>query len=372
MCSHAAELLRVALDPTDLPHSTKAYNLLIKPNNRVFRALLDRSVFHQFYETVLLSETPPIMINRFAVVLTIACLALPDIAAHKLSAIDAFLDFLDLRSVFDMFCAFFANDARLNGLQNCLKKSGLFNKLFDRIGALPAEGSLAEAAVSLFAIVPFLTVADNLADQVTTERLSILLRSFVDPPVSVLDVQFEAVAAVAAKFPEFPSESIPRVLLLVTNSDDRISRFFVLGLGLIQQLIALPEHRQLISSSGLAAALTKVLRKFPRHTITHNAIGAFVLEASKFPEFADLTREVAQFADQSIRGETVEERGFAFGFFRALKDQGLVSAEGLRAFRSLDAAADAPYGGDLPQEEATNFAALNEATVQRFMQMFGI
>jgi hypothetical protein len=358
IAGHWQELLELALDLDDVPHSAKAFTLLTTACDLVSQNIIDGDGLEKLAEKVFGSPPVRVVINRFAAIGQQVFLSSPDRFVGKKLDLHRFLPFLGLRSVFDMFTALLGIDDKAHVLQEFLKTERFVDHVVAAINAFPDNVTDVNRAVALFKVVSILSDSIILGEMIAEPAvLTSVLREFKQPPPQLLNAQWAAVSAILNE-PHLPilAEHLPRIIGFISGDGDSFFRYQVIALGLIQKLIAIESYRQAAVGQGIIEKISNVLRKFNKHTIIQTAITHFVIAAFQFEDFvAPLLDAVLPIIAQAIHGESIEQRGCAWYFIRDLRDShGFDVAErhieqsAWQEFLQIAHIGETPYGGEVP------------------------
>jgi hypothetical protein len=373
LVEHVSELLSLALNLDDIPHSTKAFTLLSSPGELI-PALLSNQSLPATIKNYLKKSAYDVTINRLAVITGAAFASDPENAGV---ALGDFIPYLQYRSVFEMFVGFCGEDAKARTVQAFLKDLNFVGEVLEAVAALP--GVIADAdgayATALFKLVPIIRGSD-LGPQITTDSaLERLLRIFLQAPISVQNAQWAAVRSVVTdENLKTLGTQLKRILALVPPSEPTYAAYQVTGIRLAQRLVVQNAYREQIIAAGFPATLVAVLKSFPRHTIAQTAVADFISAVAQYGGFGQAFLDaVLPVATEALRAGTIEERGFAWGLLKKVKQlaENKVGEEDWAAFEEVDAIVEKPYGGDPPKPSALEpgDGAPNQQMIQLLLQM---
>jgi hypothetical protein len=273
-----------------------------------------------------------------------------------------------------MFTSFFGNEEKHAALQSSLNDEGFVPAVLEAIRALPDEKFDAADATALFKLVPGIASVTAFVPAITdSAALALLLRTFEDPPRSLLNAQWAAVQAIATdmNLPQL-AKQLPRLLSLVEPTGNAFAPFQVAVLGLLQSCIALERTRVEIGGSTLPATLAAIVKKFPHHTIAQRAVTAFVLAALENGAFGrPFAEAVLPLAVEAFASPEIEQRAFAWAFLKGVKPIIPVPETAWAEVVTIDAVVGKSYGGEIPApaEVGDIGGAPNAQFMQLLLQM---
>jgi hypothetical protein len=379
IAARSQKLLQLALDLDDLPHSGKAFTMLMTPCDLVSQRIIDGDELEKVADKVLVSPPVGVVINRFAAISQRVFLSSPDRFVGKTLGLQRFLPFLGFRSVFDMFTAILDQDDKARALQAVLRAEGFVGSVVAAIDALPDDVTDVNHAVMLFKVLSILSESKVFGDLMAAPAvLTSVLREFAQPPTPLLNAQWAAVSAVLFE-QNLPvlMQHLPRILGFIRADGDSFFPYQVTAIELIRKLITNKGYRQDAVGQGLIEGIAYILRKFNRHTIVQKAITRFVIGAFQFDDFGpQLLQAVLPMVSQAIHATSIEERGCAWSFIKDIRDshgrevaESGVDQSAWQKFLEITQVADTPYGGEKPAPPEPVGEAPNAQVIALLMQL---
>jgi hypothetical protein len=353
MVAHSADLITLALKLSDIPHSSKAFQLLCVANEEVFHALVEQDILSDVTTRVFSESPPSVVVNRLAVISSAVYLAVPDLAVQKKVSLTGFFGYLSQSSVFDMFIAFLQNTDQGRLFQEGLRADGFADRVLSEIGKLTGESNPEDAA-AFFKMVAAVAAAESLSGLVKTgPALCGILRELGGADASVLNAQYAAVEAVVCdENIDVIVEHLPALVGKIDPERPMVSAYEITIIKLMTRVLAAEEGPSAIARSDLAVRLAAVLRKFRRHSIVHVAISSFVIGLLDFPAISrPFFDAVIPIAGEALSGRMVEERGFGWNFLGELRKRDeafagrAVTPAVWESFRALQTIAENRFGG---------------------------
>jgi hypothetical protein len=360
MVQNSGALVSLALDLDDVPHSSKAFQLLCVANEEVFHHLIEHDVFSQTAARIFVESPVAVVVNRLACMAGAAYLSAPELAVQRRVSFTGFLPFVHCSSVFEMLLSFLQNTDPCRHLQEGLRVDGFPHCLLSSADRIDQD-SLPENGAALFRLIAAVAGTDSLSDIVrTADALGGVAREIEGVSTTVLNAQYEAIDAIVVDANIFVIvEQLPRFVAKLDPSRGAVSEFHIIIIRLMRRILVTDGGPAAVAKTDLADRFGAILRQFPAHSIVHSAISAFVVELLDYPELtAPFFDAVLPLVGEALVGETVEKRGFAWRFlvdFRRKDEQAalrVIRTGVWDAYRSLNTIAEASYGGDLPKGQS--------------------
>jgi hypothetical protein len=289
-----------------------------------------------------------------------------------------FIPFCHHRSVFEMFASFLPTSGgeKTLKLRGHLKSAGFPARLLAVVQSAdgPLRGDAMDATAGMLAGV-FRLILNLRGDSelgptlATVDAMAVLSRDFQEPPVMLLNAQWEAVrACVVPENACVLAEKLNGLLDLLRSPSEG---FFAFQTAILQTIpVICKSHAEVVAilaDADLASFLRDLVRRFPEHGILHREVTEFVFAVVQSSgDFArDLILTMIPVVIDGMRSKSVILRAFAWNFQHALGDldpQSEISQavaqqmreqpEFMELFGALDTVIHTPFGGALPPEGA--------------------
>lgn len=375
MESHADEVLEASLNYHNPVLSNSCFNLISLNNKRLTEAIAKLDSLPTIAAALFDDpKTDPVFINRLAVITQLCMLSFPQYIPTKLSYFTRFLQYLELRSVYDLFTAILQtgdSDEDTKPVRQVLDQMNFTATVRDEIARFPEQLSSTEASVasSIFSLIPLLVKAE-ISDAQSAETLTVLLRQFKNPSLKLLNSQWNAIVSSFKSEPiALIQENLDSLIDLLVGADKEvINQYQVYILTLLGHIAHInAEFANALAEKTLFNSLAQLLEKFPKHTFFQRALHGFIIDmlVQEGPA-TTLLNSILPICSKYIQGEYVELRSFSWNLMKTLTvpdensnlpefTKSLVEALGEETkagYDKINAIAGVQYGGSKPEPAA--------------------
>jgi hypothetical protein len=226
--SRVESLVSLSLEISVL--STKAFNLLTGGNIHLIRRMMN---IIAKYAAPVFESKDPVLLNRLAMLTQFACLQCPDEMLTKCGFVFDFIPFCHHRSVLEMFACFLptVGGEKTMKLRRHLASAHFPGRLLEVVQSTDASlhgdpmDPTAGMLTGIFRLIANLRPESALGlPLVTPDAMDILSRDFQEPPVLLLDAQWDAVRACVV--PENAFILAQKLSPLIALFRDRSDGFF--------------------------------------------------------------------------------------------------------------------------------------------------
>lgn len=386
----ASELVSTCFDLSAPELSTKAYGILCQNNQDLNKLILEQDILPSISNKVF--ENPdPICISRLATVVKICITTLPSKISGYFNFLQRFTEYIYLPSVTEMFTNFFTNKVISQDFLN----RDFQNTFLTIIQSTPVkfeeglEGELIRRVNGSFKFLSLILSNPESSMIFETpicapQNIEILLRHFDEPPEYVLEQQYNLLNIIVEKKPQDIARATQQFLdCLQFNPDTKnIHQYQISALQILTKLIkqeAVIEDKtvaDIVISDHLPQKLVIGAKIFSCHTILHSAISNFVIESQSHPSLkSDVMNSFVPFISEIFNNapeQTVQLRGFAWNLTKKIIeiDPDVRQNIPMDFYERLDEIVNSSYGGEVPQNVASDEDVINSLTPQQLATLF--
>ena len=365
----AEELLNLSLSTENRDLSTKAFVIITMPSVEIWQTLVSSDLLMRKSETILVPTASTISISRFAAIAQHCCMCTPQLVPEKCAFLKQMIRFVHFRSVYDMFLAFFNNDAKSSVIREVLRDWNFVSEIFNALREAPSSppeirNTYTAALLKLLSRVKEAELFDQ--DFASEDAIRALLSDFPDPTVLVLDAQWQIISNVIIPENAAPVRAIlPNLVKMLAPHDGRFSCYQISTLEVIEKFITFDDAAdtgKTLLDAGLPDALVTIVKDLGRHTLATRRVSLLCLSLLKSNASAlasVVLPRVAEVASEYVMSEDVslEERAFGWNLFTELKASEIPLSEELTEIITEDLqtriddmnrVADEEFGGALP------------------------
>lgn len=365
----AEELLNLSLSTENRDLSTKAFVIITMPSAEIWQTLVSSDLLMRKSETILVPTASTISISRFAAIAQHCCMCTPQLVPEKCPFLKQMIRFVHFRSVYDMFLAFFNNDAKSSVIREVLRDWNFVSEIFNALREAPSSppeirNTYTAALLKLLSRVKEAELFDQAF--ASEDAIRALLSDFPDPTVLVLDAQWQIISNVIIPENAAPVRAIlPNLVKMLAPHDGRFSCYQISILEVIEKFITFDDAAdtgKTLLDAGLPDALATIVKDLGTHTLATRRVSLLCLSLlkSKASALASVVLpRVAEIASEYVMSEDVslEERAFGWNLFTELKASEIPLSEELTQIITEDLQtriddmnriADEEFGGALP------------------------